>query len=119
VSVDVTTDHGLVAVCSISNLSHIITLRRETWPLSVWRLAKQPFSLTVSMQVSALLSEGSPVVQVETTADGSYIVVLTKACVVITEGRGECVAGRGDGSVGSVGREKRTTFHLSVFSQLL
>ena len=26
VSVDVTTDHGLVAVCSISNLSHIITL---------------------------------------------------------------------------------------------
>ncbi|CAI8008929.1 hypothetical protein GBAR_LOCUS6074, partial [Geodia barretti] len=78
VSVDVTTDHGLVAVCSISNLSHIITLRRETWPLSVWRLEKQPFSLTVSLQVSALLSESSPVVQVETTGDGSYIVVLTE-----------------------------------------
>ena len=31
--------------------------RRETWPLSVWRLEKQPFSLTVSLQVSALLSE--------------------------------------------------------------
>ena len=93
-------------------------------------------SVLVDLNLTATLLahfEGSPVVQVETTADGSYIVVLTKAvknlvygdvyvqsqCVVITEGRGECVAGRGDGSVGSVGREKRTTFHLSVFSQLL